>query len=150
MRHVPLLTLTLALAALPAQAQIYRCGNLFSQQPCGPDAQRLDTLDVERPILTGPRPPPSAPSAAVQKIAARCAEQWPDDYRMQRYCRDQQLAAARRGIAAGYTSYPEGTPEWKVAARCAEQWRDGDTFDFRMINHCIEQQLQALQELRGD
>lgn len=47
-----------AMCALPATAlsqQMYRCGNTFSQQPCGPEATTIKSHGVLQPsVATGP------------------------------------------------------------------------------------------------
>jgi len=64
----------LALAASAASAQqIYRCGNTFSQQPCGLDAKELQIPGAGKQPLPLKDTPPSA---QVQDAAkAMCLEQ---------------------------------------------------------------------------
>ena len=103
----------------------------------------------ERTTIPAPRPAvasASAPSASgtsspsTDAVKRKCASEWSDDFRMQKYCIDQQLeSAATLGRRSMLT-----TDERTIRTKCATEWPD----DYRMRNYCEEQQLKALASIR--
>ena len=84
-------------------------------------------------------------AALEENIAALCAEEWEDDFRMQRYCREQQLE--------GYNNLSKIWGEAltnirNAAASCLDDWSEDLLFDWRMIHYCTSEQLEAWRELR--
>lgn len=70
------------------------------------------------------------------EVGAKCAKDWPDDFRMRRYCEDQQQSA----IAALNGRSMRTGDEKIIRAKCERDWPD----DYRMRNYCEEQQLKAI------
>jgi hypothetical protein len=80
-------------------------------------------------------------AAAASVIRAKCAEDWPDDFRMRAYCQEQQdegLRALRGRSMTGHANHQT------IRKKCATDWPD----DFRMRNYCEETQLKALRSIR--
>jgi hypothetical protein len=70
-------------------------------------------------------------------ITAKCAKDWPDDFRMRKYCQDQQL----EGIAAlQRRTMDDSADHQTIRKKCANDWPD----DYRMRDYCEVQQLKAL------
>lgn len=65
-----------------AAAKVYRCGNVFQDQPCTSDARSADAKPVERPAEKSKAVEPAAPVAAeparpaqeVTKLAVRASK----------------------------------------------------------------------------
>ncbi len=91
---------------------------------------------VEKALRVSAEPPSDADAAAI--ISAKCASEWPDDFRMQKYCKDQQY----EGLRALRTRQMTGVLA-KIRSKCASDWPD----DFRMRDYCEKQQLKAFREL---
>jgi hypothetical protein len=73
-------------------------------------------------------------------VDKKCTRDWPDDFVMRKYCRDQQYAAE-----AKLTTRPiVGADERTIRLKCERDWPD----DYVMRNHCEEQQFKALRQLR--
>lgn len=92
--------------------------------------------EAERAARADSEPPVDA--LALPIIRSKCASEWPDDFRMQKYCQDQQfegLRALRSRVMAG--------PLAPIRSKCAQEWLD----DFRMRDYCETQQLEALRQL---
>ena len=90
-------------------------------------------------LKSGNEAPTSGDS--VQVIRAKCAKDWPDDFRMRAYCQEQQEA----GIAAlSARTMTSNVDHRTIRSKCATDWPD----DFRMRNYCEEQQLEALKRIR--
>lgn len=81
---------------------------------------------------------PSSEAAAAALIRAHCAEEWPDDYRMRKYCEDQQYEGLRNLLARQMTG-----PFARIREICAQEWPD----DFRMRDYCETQQIEAYRAL---
>lgn len=60
-------TITLLLAGACSAQSMYRCGNTFSQNPCGPDAKEVAIKGVPQPVVQTPADPEKA-----EKIKAAC------------------------------------------------------------------------------
>ncbi len=102
--------LLVALLALPAAVQaqgIYRCGNTFSQQPCGPDSKQL--VAPKQELRLPPDIPPSndriAANMSTCEKATRAAMKDPDAARIRRIGRIGpvfQWVAGQRGTGVAY------------------------------------------------
>ncbi|HEY3046819.1 MAG TPA: hypothetical protein VGJ72_05050 [Polaromonas sp.] len=71
----PALIFVLALLGATGHAQtMYRCGNTFSERPCGPDAKVLVQGPAkEQPLVALPDTPPSADVIEANKLACASA-----------------------------------------------------------------------------
>lgn len=84
------------------------------------------------------------PADAVQIIEQKCAEEWPNDFRMRKYCHDQQ----QKGIVQLMGSNPTDiNPDALriIRGKCAEEWPR----DFRMRAYCESQQYEGYRALRA-
>ena len=93
-------------------------------------------------------------SADVKSIRAYCENEWPNDFRMQEYCYDQQIEAVARvkqllqtaGIfdANFKTTNKAKSPLGKALNMCIEKWKlpKFKTYDWRMIEYCIKIRLR--------
>jgi hypothetical protein len=61
-------------------------------------------------------------------IGAKCAKDWPDDFRMRAYCEEQQRAGASNLSSRTMTTSDQQT----IRSKCATDWPD----DFRMRDYC--------------
>ena len=96
----------------------------------------IEKQKMEKIARSSDEPPSDASAASM--IRSKCANEWPDDYKMRKYCEDQQykgLRALRSRQMTGYLS--------KVRSKCANEWSD----DYRMRDYCEENQLKAIREL---
>jgi len=90
-----------------------------------------------------------------------CANEWPSDYRMQNHCIEQQRegqnelfrVAKSIGLVDGNTvsASPSGGEQERIVNKCMSEWRRArfDTYDYRMVVHCIDQQLESLAKISG-
>ncbi|MFP6591224.1 MAG: hypothetical protein VCE12_11960, partial [Candidatus Latescibacterota bacterium] len=69
----------------------------------------------------------------------KCAEEWGDDFKMQKCCQDKQFEALAdlrsRTMANG--------PYAAIRKNCSEQWGT----DYKMRDYCEKKQVEALREL---
>jgi hypothetical protein len=91
---------------------------------------------VEKSVRSNAEPP--SDSAANVMIRSHCTSEWPDDFRMRKYCEDQQ----KEGLSALRARRLNGSLS-KIRTKCAKEWPD----DFRMRDYCEKQQLKAVREL---
>lgn len=88
--------------------------------------------------------------AATDKINARCAAKWGDDYGMQKFCRDKQTTAIR-WCSGWYKEHvkdkPKTAPRVKIFNRCGSKWTDKYGPDWPMVKYCVEKQEKAYREL---
>jgi len=96
----------------------------------------ITNQEMEKAEQSGAEPPSDAAAAAM--IRPHCANQWPDDFTMRKYCEDQQYEGLRslrgRQMTGGLA---------KIRSKCAGDWPD----DLMMRDYCEKQQLEALREL---
>jgi len=92
--------------------------------------------ELEKAAGSSAEPPSDA--AAAPMIRSHCAKKWPDDFRMRKYCGDQQ----NEGLRALRTRRMTGVLA-KIRSKCASEWPD----DFRMRDYCEKQQIEALRKL---
>lgn len=77
-------------------------------------------------------------------LREHCRGEWPDDYRMRKYCEElarNGLSEIRRFITR--RGAQPGTVSGLILDRCADQWPE----DFRMMAYCIEMQEKAAMDL---
>jgi hypothetical protein len=104
-----------------------------------------------------PATPASNPTSAhvaannpeALKVKAHCAAKWEADFRMQKYCVDQQTEAAMK--LGPEMSKVMDNPNSELAQAlgvCVAKWTDEAEFrDWRMILYCWEQQKKAYRAL---
>ncbi len=92
--------------------------------------------EKEKAARSSAEPPDD--SVAAPLIRSKCLTEWKDDFRMRKYCEDQQQEALEALRARQLTG-----PLAKIRSNCAKEWRD----DFRMRDYCEKQQLEALRGL---
>lgn len=89
-----------------------------------------------------------------QRILDHCGADWPDDYRMQEHCVEQQRGALenvrswmRSHLADGSTeaAIAREPERAKILLKCNEDW---PAPEYRMLWHCIEEQEKALERLK--
>jgi len=96
----------------------------------------LRSQEAEKMARSSAEPPSDADAAAM--IRSHCAQEWPDDFKMRKYCEDQQykgLRALRKRQMTGALA--------KIRSKCATEWPG----DFKMRDYCEKQQLEAFREL---
>jgi hypothetical protein len=93
-----------------------------------------DSFVAYRIVLSHQAPPSG-------EIGAKCAADWPDDYRMQEYCVKTQRESSDALDARSMT----GSREQGIRAKCQKDWSD----DYKMRNYCEEQQLKSLRAIGG-
>ena len=81
---------------------------------------------------------PPSNIAAAPMIRSKCANDWPDNFRMRKYCEDQQNESLRALRARQMTGILA-----KIRSKCANDWPD----NFRKRNYCENQQIEALRKL---
>jgi len=99
--------------------------------------QAIENQVAQQAVQSSSEPPPEAQAAAT--IRSKCANKWPNDFRMQQYCREQQTEAFYTLRSRRMT----GTLA-RIREECARKWPD----DFRMRNYCEEQQIEAYRNLQ--
>ena len=90
-------------------------------------------------------------------IAARCENEWPQDYAMQEYCagRQQDGLTALHDFMARYGITPEndrsrydsGDPPARILHDCASEWHDRFGTDWNMTAYCVRRQEEAAKRL---
>ena len=101
----------------------------------------------------------SITTADVKPTRAYCEDEWPNDFRMQEYCYDQQIEAVARvkqllqtaGIfdANFKTTNKAKSPLGKALNMCIEKWKlpKFNTYDWRMVEYCIKNQIEAYERI---
>jgi len=97
--------------------------------------QAIENQVAQQAVQSSSEPPPEAQAAAT--IRSKCANKWPNDFRMQQYCREQQTEAFYTLRSRRMT----GTLA-RIREECARKWPD----DFRMRNYCEEQRYVKFAE----
>ena len=80
-----------------------------------------------------------------ENIQAKCEDEWPIDFRMQKYCQDQQVE--------GYTNlakiWRDAVTNIKATAvQCVLDWSEDLLFDWKMIHYCTNDQITAWKALQ--
>ena len=122
-------------SAVPEQLQS------ATPRPAAPPPQP----DRTSPVVTEFNRLTSESEARQANINRLCEGEWPTDFRMQEYCREQQ--------AEGYSNlvriYPDARENIGAAlVECITDWSDGGLFDWRMIHYCTDRQLTSWRNLR--
>ncbi|WP_026986545.1 hypothetical protein [Fodinicurvata fenggangensis] len=97
------------------------------------------------------------PAEAV--IKERCEAEWPDDFSMQKFCRDEEEKAVadlrdfRERHEFGPAEemerrYEERDPAAVMWRGCAQQWTDSIGMDFGMVAFCLEEQEKSWEALQ--
>lgn len=88
-------------------------------------------------------------STSVTEIKAFCANKWPTDFRMQKFCRDRQFESAIQ-VSKILQRLQKDSVEDQIMLRCLGKWTevDGLGFDYRMVNFCWQSQYEAYQALQ--
>lgn len=73
---------------------------------------------------------------------SKCREEWPTDYRMQKYCVSQQSEGAQT-LSLGAPTDVDSTAFRVIRGKCAEEWPR----DFKMRAYCEKQQYEGLRAL---
>lgn len=85
-----------------------------------------------------------------------CANEWPNDFKMQKYCQGQQnqgnqelfaLARSYDLLKDGKLSVsPSGSAIERIFYKCMSEWqkRQFKTYDYKMVVYCIKQQIKYL------
>lgn len=68
-----------------------------------------------------------------------CRREWPDDFRMQEHCLEQQV----KGLQEFLDAAAVGKPLDKALRTCVEEWTKERVPDFQMIGYCAKQQAEA-------
>ena len=88
-------------------------------------------------------------SESKDAIRAKCKNEWPTDYGMQKYCIDKQMESVKQ-FNSYQDRWPEGSEERNILIRCFGKWAgdDGSKADYSMTVYCFDQQLEAYQSLQ--
>lgn len=98
---------------------------------------------------------------AIAGTQEYCADEWPGDYRMREHCEEQQGEAQRKLFDAArglglvkdgtLSASPSGGDKEKIINKCMGEWVRGrfNTYDYRMVQHCVEQQFEAYEKVVG-
>lgn len=71
--------------------------------------------------------------------------QWPDNFRMQAYCMEQQVAGMRETLAIR-DKY--GVALSKAQAACVLEWTKDGLTDWNMVGYCSRQQAAGYEAMR--
>lgn len=75
-------------------------------------------------------------------IKNNCQKEWPNDYRMQKFCIDQQKDALQKLRAGRPSDIPKDVFK-KIRNKCSRKWKN----DFRMVLFCEIQEFEAWRQL---
>ena len=89
-----------------------------------------------------PTTPPTATDLnsttdSEERLKRHCVSEWPTDFRMQQYCREQQRQSVTQ-LLVRPPDIPTNVVDI-VRTKCAQEWKD----DFRMRAYCERQQFDA-------
>ncbi|NIV11875.1 MAG: hypothetical protein GWN62_11540 [Aliifodinibius sp.] len=98
--------------------------------------EAIKNQEMEKAARSSAEPPSDAIAAAM--IHSHCAKEWPDDFKMRKYCEDQQYEGLRALRARQMTGVLA-----KIRSKCATEWPE----DFKMRDYCEKQQIEALRKL---
>lgn len=144
----------LDLADLPSPDEVAsarkRCEDGEMRAVCVEDVRRAAAHNPPQPV--DPKPQPVVDPESVRQDALmrqRCEADWPDDFRMQRFCLDQQQEG-RRSIRRWLSeNEAKASQQLKTAVlRCHVEWLDAHGYDWKMVNFCVDQQHKAYRILR--
>ena len=89
--------------------------------------------------------------SVVTAIKQNCANEWPDDYRMQASCFKQNAEA----LAWLSDRLPEikaagaDQPPSRILAACMDKWVEGDGHEWTMVKYCWTTQMQAYRAIQA-
>lgn len=83
------------------------------------------------------------PANAAQIIEQKCTEEWPNDFRMIKYCEEQQRGGIEK-LDRGMPTGIEPDAFRIIRGKCAQEWPR----DFQMRAHCESQQYEAYRALQ--
>ncbi len=111
----------------------------------------LDTGNV----VTGSGIGEFSPEVIRANIRRHCASKWPDDFQMQVHCVEEATEAVNElaELQRDHRAVPDDV--WsRIFAKCLTDWTpwpdgrgDQDTYDFRMVAYCAQQQVGAYLKL---
>ncbi len=78
-------------------------------------------------------------------IRKHCSIEWPEDYRMQEYCADQQNVGMRE-VKRAYDEF--GSRIAPTIENCVSQWTRDRLPDWAMIGYCARQQADSYRRLQ--
>jgi hypothetical protein len=84
------------------------------------------------------------PSAAPQILTQKCADEWPNDFRMRSYCEGQQRDGISK-LEGGQPSDIQADAFTIMRGKCAEEWPR----DFQMRAYCESQQHEGYRSLQS-
>jgi Domain of unknown function (DUF4124) len=140
----------ISLILLPIHAQaVNKCiaadGKVsFQDAPCPNTSKMQEKLEPRENVVgngVGRVPEPRGTQGEMTAIRAKCAKDWPNDFRMRAYCEKKQLESLQTlqediGVAPQKST--------TIRAKCASDWPD----DFRMRAYCEKKQLEGLQRVQ--
>lgn len=125
-------------------------GAILRHNQDSPQSRLQDDIGTTGPPIAGPATPPDgrsrglleAPETAEAILQRTCSARWPQDFRMQAHCIEQQQAAYRELSGEPPADLPIDVYV-QLRQMCHSRWPD----DFRMRLHCEGQQIQAWRDL---
>lgn len=81
-------------------------------------------------------------------IAELCRGEWPSDFSMQAYCREQQTEGFVSFVALWNDRVVGNSDLFPAGAKCILDWGEDGSFDYSMIHYCLDQQVEAYDSLR--
>jgi hypothetical protein len=84
------------------------------------------------------------PSDWESVARSKCEQEWATDYKMQKYCIDQQRDAAR-ALSQGTPSDVDSSAFRVIRGKCTDEWPR----DFKMRAYCETQQIEAFRSLQS-
>ena len=85
------------------------------------------------------RSEPKSVNSAISTIKAKCANEWPGDFSMQKYCAKTQKESYDKLQARAMNAEPFRS----IRSKCQQEWPQ----DYSMQNYCEEEQVEAYEEI---
>ena len=86
--------------------------------------------------------------ARVAMISESCRAEWQSDFAMQAYCREQQTEGFVSLITLWNERVADNDDLAPAGAKCILDWEENGSFDYTMIDYCLDQQVKAYDSLR--
>jgi hypothetical protein len=102
----------------------------------------LSAFSIEQTATT--IDPNSTGGQELSRIKGKCLSDWPDDFKMQAYCVDKQVGAARRLATRARPPDIPQIPYMQIVVKCRKEWPE----DWSMMEYCTNQQYEAVRKLR--
>lgn len=138
-----------ALVIAPASAEVYKCevdGNTtFQDKPCAGSESGDNVVKIRS------KPKRQQQGGMRQtEIKAFCVDKWPNDFRMQEHCLSKQ-GDGLDGLMRHVERLERlGEPALAtIIVTCDEKWSRGPLKDYVMIDHCVSEQVAAMDRLGG-